>query len=142
MALDREVFVDCADHDSVGIGNNAVRADVRDRSGVHRCRDARGWPSFDATFDSVVMQINLAATRCVGDPFGHDLHDGIKLLASQIAIRVRSAKHLEQFIGRTIFRGGDLGDDLLSQHIQRRDRNLNHIQPPGANRSHQSHRFD
>ena len=73
--------------------------------------------------DAVAMQIGPVTAAARRDSLGKDFEHCVKVLAGQIAVRVRPEHGPEQVVLVPLFAGAH-GHDLLSQDVQRRVRNL------------------
>ena len=89
----------------------------------------------------VVVQQRMNPPAGVSDALAEELHDRIKLRPPQRPVRLRSPEPVVEVSGVPL-PGGDLGHDLLSQHIQRGNRHRDHIEPTGPDRLHEGHRFE
>ena len=69
----------------------------------------------------IAMEVGRALAKARGKPVGQHAHDFVESLAFQLRIRPGAMHGFEQRV-LVPFAAGDLGHELLRQHIQRRGR--------------------
>jgi hypothetical protein len=89
----------------------------------------------------VAMDVRRASAAAGAEAFGEHAHDGVELLARQRTVRVRSA---HQGVQRILvpFLAGDLGDDLLGQHVERLHRLHQRVELAAPDAIEQRRAFD
>ena len=75
------------------------------------------------------------------ESFAQKSHGTIKCRAVKISVRCSPATQREEFVGIP-FLARHFRDDLLSQHIHRRDGNGNHVEMPLSDRPDHRHAFN
>ena len=130
------VFVDRADEGVVGLGDDAVVADLGDRAarGERREPRARTRPRF--TVDRVVEHVAAALTAPGLHAVRRELDHLVERLAGEIAVRRGAAHQLVELVGAPLA-CADLGHDLLGQDVERQHRRLDGVEDPGAHRAEQ-----
>ena len=132
QALNREILVHAADRDRLGFDHNGIVGGIRNRASRGQGSQPRIASALDLAVHGIAMQIARArsTTRC--ETLGEHAHDIIELLARKIAIRPGPTQPVKQraFVP---FPASDFCDDLLGQHIDRRDRDLQRIQFAATN---------
>ena len=141
MALNREVFVERANQRAFRLGNDLKLRRLGNRAAVGDGDEPRAAASFDHAVDLVAMEHRTAASAHGGDAFGQNLDHRIEAFSSQIAIRIRGAHHREEFF-LVPFAGCSRGDQLLSQDVERRIRDLDFVENPGADGADHRGAFD
>ncbi len=87
------------------------------------------------------MQERSALAAPSGDAVRHQPQDFVEALARQAGIRCRATHQVEQASFVPFF-GRAFGDDLLCQHVERRYRHVQHVEPPGVHRSQERRALD
>ena len=94
-----------------------------------------------APVDGVVMQVGGAPPAARGIAVGQHLQDLLEFLRRQLRVRRGATKGLEQFRYRP-FAAGDLGDDLLREHVQRLLRHADPVELAAAHAVEERRAFD
>ena len=135
-ALDRPVLVDRADHGLVGLGDHAVVAQLGDRAAVLDCDHARGAAGAQHAGDAIAVQQRLRSARALADAAREHREHLVVVLALEVAVRRGATHEVEQLVLAPLARGA-LGDDLLRQHVERRDRLHDLVEAARADRPRQ-----
>src|ERR1051325_8213297 len=103
QTLDREVFINGADHEIARLEYDCIISRIRNRT----AGSDRRQPSASATAQSfvhgVVMQVRRPPPALRAEAFRQHAHDRIKLLAFQIAIRISTTNHPEKLVLAPLF---------------------------------------
>ena len=127
--LHREVLVDRAHRHPVGIEDHAVVASLGDspsagQRGQTRTRRARRPP-----VHRIVVQVCAAPPTPGLDSPARQRHDTVEVLACQVGVGRGLRRHRPQRLDLALVGGGDLGHELLGQHVERRDRRFEKVEP-------------
>ena len=141
LTLGPEILIDRADHGVILLRHDADREDFGDRSRITNRGDPRAGASPQPAADLIVMQIDAAPSGRVRDPLTEHLHDAVEVRARQIAIRGRSTTDGEQFIAAPVL-ASNRSDDLLGEHVERRDGDRHDVEPPMTDRACDGHALD
>ena len=87
------------------------------------------------------MQIRATRPAPCREAVGEHAHDRGELLARDLRERVRTTHEVEQLVFPA-FAAGDLGDDLLRQHVERRALDVQRIELAATHRIEQRGGFD
>ena len=118
VGLDREVLVQRADEQALGLAHHAVVGVVGDRARSEQHRQPRALRRHDAPADRVAVQQRQAAA-------GMQRQQRVEVLARQVAVRKRATQAREElvFLPALVRIAGHAGrDDLLRQDVERRRR--------------------
>ncbi len=127
QALDREIFVHRADDLSGRLQHHREVGVVRDgAAGGHR-RHLAAAPAAQRAADGVAVQVGAAYALAAGIAVGQHVQHRVKLRPFQAGVRRGTADQLEQLLFAP-FAVTHFGDDLLRQHVQRRDGNVQDVQ--------------
>ena len=66
----------------------------------------------------------------------------VEVLPGEVGVRCRRPDHVEEGIDPRLGGGGDLGHQLLGEHIEGSDRRLQHVEPPGPDPRQQGGALD
>ncbi len=141
LALHREVLVHRADGDVLRLGDDAVVAHLGDRPAVGDRGEARAAAAADDAVDAVAMDQRRRATGAVAQAVRQHLHDLVEVLARQRRERRGASREREEVVLAPVL-ARRLGDDLLREDVERRDRLLDAVEPPGAHRAHERRALD
>ena len=148
-AFDGEVFVDRADHRTVGLGDNGEQGIVGNRAAARDGGKARAAARAQLAVDAVVMEIGAVASALRGNALGKHFDDLVKRGARKIAIGIGSLDEREEFVfvpavvsGILVLAAGATRDratrhNLLCQDIERRFGKNETVQISRANGAHQ-----
>ena len=117
-ALDGEILVDGADDGVLGLEQHLVVGGVGDRPAGGQRRRPRAPAAAQDAVDGVAMDQRAAPALTRRKTLRQHPDDRVELLPRQIAERPGAPQAVEQFRLRPVLRG-DLGDDLLRQHVER-----------------------
>src|SRR5215468_6850987 len=87
------------------------------------------------------MQIGSVASAAGSDAVREHGHDFFEIAVGEVAIRIRTAEHVEQLLLPPIV-GRAHGDDLLRQYIEWSLRNHERVEFAGFDGAHQRSAFD
>ncbi len=140
--LDREVLVHASDGRLVGIGHDPVVAHLGYGSAARDGREASAAPRSQYSVHLVAVQVRHPPAPARDDPLGHEVHHGLEVIMAQLAIRRGSPDELVQ-LGFVPFAGrGNLGDELLGEDVERSERRVDCVEPPGVHPGEQSCTLD
>ena len=125
----------------VRLGDHVVVCGVRNRAARGDGRHAGSAPAAQPSVDTIVMQERTAASARGRDAVGEHVEHVVKILARQLAIRIRRAN------GRIQVRDVPLvtrtcRNDLLRENVQRRGRNRDCVHRPGTYGADQRRAFE
>ena len=140
-ALDGPVLVDGPDEGAVGLGDDAVVAQLGDRAAVGERLHARAAAGADDAVDAVVVDEGVGAAAALADAVAQHGDDRVEVVAGQVAVGGGATHEVEEGVGRPVLAGG-LGDDLLRQHVERRDGLLDAVEAAGADGADQGGALD
>ena len=120
VALDREVFVDRADEGAVRLLDDAEVAGFGNHAAVEQRGQAGGASRAQHLVDAVAMDQRTRASAALADAGGEHLDGRFVGLAVEFAVG-RGVPELVVKIALIGGLGGDLGDDLLGEHLDRGD---------------------
>ncbi len=120
--LDGEVLVHAADEGLIRIDDDAVVGELWDRAAGRHRRELRAAAGPQDVVHAVAVDIRPAHAAPGADPFGDERDDGFEVVVAQIGVRRGTADETREIVLADAFvsRYGDLGDDLLSEDVQRR----------------------
>ena len=103
----------------LGLEHHLVVGVVGDRAAGGERGQPRAAPAAQHAVDRVAMDQRAAPAAAGGEAFGQHAHDGVEVVARQVAIRPGAAQPARTARPRPIPARADLGDDLLRQHVER-----------------------
>ena len=127
--LDGEVLVDGADRHPVGIEYHPVVAGLGDGAPTGERRQPGSPPGPQPPVHRVEVQVRAAPPAAGLDTPAGQRHHVVEVLARQLRVRGRVAGHLPHRLDVALVGGGHLGDQLLGQDVERRDRGFEQVQP-------------
>ena len=135
------MFIHCTDGGMIFFRNHADRKHFGNGTGIgNGCHPCAG-TSPQSSLHLIVMQEDSAPAGGRCQPFAQKSHDTVKCRTFQIPVRCGPPTEREEFVG-TPFLTRHFSDDLLSQHVHRRDGNGNHVEIPLSDRSDHRHTFN
>ena len=117
-ALDREIFIHGPDEMVLGFEQHLIVGIVRDGAAGGERRQPRATPAAQQPIDAVMMDERTAPAAPGAKTVGQHLNDRRKILPRQVSIRP-CPTHQRVKLVLAVFTCGDLGDDLLRQHVER-----------------------
>ena len=135
--LDSKVFVQGTDEGTVRLRQHAVVGHVRYGAAALDRDHARAALPAQHAVDAVSVQVGRRPSHANDDAFAHHLNDLVEVAALQIGVRRGLAHQVVQIVLAPGLAGA-LGDDLLSENIERRDRRKHAVQPAGPYRAQKS----
>ena len=117
QAFDGEVLVDGADRHSLGLEHDLVVGVVRNRAAGHDGGEARALVRPQRPGHRIAVNERTPAAAPRAEALGQHAHAIVEVLAAEAPIRVGAADQGEQRLLRA-FPRGDLGGDLLGEHVQ------------------------
>ena len=139
-ALHGEILVHRAHGDVLRLGHDAVVAHLGDDAAVVEGGQPRPPPSAHHAVDAVAVDERGRAAGPLADALrqhGHDLVEG--LARERREGRGAAHERVEGVLRPGL--AGALGHDLLGQHVERRVRRRDAVQPPRAHRPHERRAF-
>ena len=125
--INRKVFIQRGNLDSLRLKNHAEQARIRDRSAVCDRRHAGSAPRMQAPVHAITQQVSAIAAASRFDAFVQQRQQLVKVLARGVPVWISSPQNVEKPIFVPGFSPA-AGNDLLHQHIDRRVGNLQPIQ--------------
>ena len=117
-AFKSEVFIQRADKQAFRLQDDLVIELIGYRPAVQQRRQPRALARPQHAVNGVPVQIRAAPAAPGVETVAEHFDDGDKLLVRQFPVRPSNGKRLIQIVFMP-FAAGNLGDDLLRQHIQR-----------------------
>ncbi len=140
--LDREVLVHRSDRHAFGVEHDAVVAGLGNGAATGQRSETRTTARPQAAVDRVEMQVRAAPSAPRLDaPAGQGDHL-VEVRPWQCRVRGGLPGHLPQLLDPALFHGGDLGHELLGQHVERSDRGLEQVEPAVPHGRQQRRAFD
>ena len=118
QAFHREILVHRADHGALRFQHHEIVGGVRDRAAGGERNQPRAAPRAQLAMHGVAVQVGGTHAAARGETFGQHAHDRVEIRARECAVGMRAA---HQRVQRVLVprAAGDLGDELLRQHVQR-----------------------
>src|SRR5207247_9051313 len=114
-ARDREVLVEGADEGALGLGEDAIVGDFRDRAAALDGGHARAATAADDAVDAVAVEISGGLTGADRNALAEHLDDLVEVATVQFGVRCALAEEGEEVVLAPWLTGGR-GDDLLGGH--------------------------
>ena len=140
-AVDGEVFIDGADDGFVGLGDDGVVGAVGDGAAAGDGGEAGAAAGAEAVVDAVAVQVGGAASAAGGDAVGEHLDGRVEGGAGQVGVGQGAADEVVERVFAA-GAGGDLGDDLLGEDVERGVDEADLVELAGAHGPHEGGAFD
>src|SRR5882762_296418 len=141
VALDGEVFIESANIDAIGFGDNGVEGGVGDGSAAGNGCEASAPSGSQFFVDAIMMKVGAVAAALGGDAFGEHFEDALVGFAGEVLVGVSVAKQVEESVFVPLFRSTG-GDNLLGQNVERGIGNDETVEVALADGADQSGAFD
>ncbi len=126
--LDGEVLVHRAHGDALGVEHDAVVARLGDGPAAGQRGQARPAPGSQTAVDRVVVQVRAAPAATRLDAPTDEREHLVEVRAVQLGVGGGAARHVPQRVDVVLAGRGDLGHQLLGQHVERRHRRLEQVE--------------
>ncbi|CRL98982.1 hypothetical protein [Pseudomonas sp. 52 E 6] len=122
-----KVFVDAADVQALGFEQHAVVGIIGNGAAAGHGSEFGAAPTAQGAGQGVAVQVGAADALAAVVAVAEHLQQRLVMAFIQLGVGRGAADQVEQGLLRP-FLGADLGDDLLGQHVQRRDRYVQGVQ--------------